>query len=53
MDYDDFSEVLAACQSSKKFPEVVLQNLGNTCFCKCNSAITDSLSKLSQMFDVT
>ena len=29
---DDFSEVPAACESSKKFPEVGLQNLGNTCF---------------------
>ena len=35
MDYcDNFSEVLAGCQSSKMFPEVSvgLQNLGNTCF---------------------
>ena len=35
MDYDDdFSEVPAACQNSKMFPEVGvgLQNLGNTCF---------------------
>ena len=32
MDDVDFSEVPAACESSKMVPEVGLQNLGNTCF---------------------